>query len=185
MSNTEVGIIVLIVIVLLGLFAAWLYLRNQRTRHLRGQFGSEYLRTVDELGGSAKAEKTLHEREKRVEHYDLKPLSPQDWRRFGAEWDHVQAQFVDNPKEATTRADTLLNEVMSARGYPEGPFDRRLEDLSVQHSQTVQGYREAHEVALKRARGEASTEDMRQAMIHYRKLFDELVGQHGEVQPAT
>jgi hypothetical protein len=184
MNTTEIIIIVLIaaLVVLAGL---WAYGRKKRTERLQGKFGPEYGRAVEERGGPAKAEEALQTREKRVEHYDLTPLSPDDRRNFGQEWDRLQALFVDSPKDATTRADALIGQVMTARGYPEGPFDQRLEDLSVEHAQAVQGYRAAHEVAMRRARGEATTEDMRQAMIGYRRLLDELLGANEPMREAS
>lgn len=175
MNTTEIIIIVLIAVLVI-LAVLWAYGRRKRTERLKGRFGPEYGRAIEERGGPAKAEAALHQREKRVAHYDLKTLSPEDRRNFGLEWDRLQALFVDSPKDATTRADSLIGQVMSARGYPEGPFDQRLEDLSVEHAQAVQGYRAAHEVAMRRSRGEATTEDMRQAMIGYRRLLDDLLG---------
>ncbi|HWD66657.1 MAG TPA: hypothetical protein VG227_01735 [Caulobacteraceae bacterium] len=184
MTTTEFIIIVLVVALVL-LAAVWAVGRRKRTERLRGKFGPEYGRAVEERGGPAKAEEALHQREKRVEHYDLKPLSPGDRRDFGQEWERLQAMFVDSPKDATTRADALIGHVMSTRGYPEGPFDQRLEDLSVEHAEAVQGYRAAHEVALRRASGEATTEDMRQAMIGYRRLLDELLGANETMRQAS
>ncbi|MBV9996461.1 MAG: hypothetical protein JO127_14755 [Caulobacteraceae bacterium] len=149
---------------------------------MRSRFGPEYERAVEERGGSRAAEAQLAEREKRVRHYRLTALGAEERQRFALAWRKLQAQFVDNPKAATTEADALIGRVMSARGYPEGEFDRRLEDLSVDHAEAVQNYRAAHEVALRHARGEAGTEDMRQAMIGYRTLFDDLVGEAPETR---
>ncbi len=174
MNTTEILIIALLVVVVAS--AALVYARRRRTQQLQGKFGPEYARAVEDSGGAAKAEQALTEREKRVKGYDLKPLSAEDWRRFQDEWNRVQGLFVDDPTDATSQADDTLNRVMTARGYPDEPFEKRLEDLSVEHAEAVQGYRAAHEVALRHASGEASTEDMRQAMIGYRGLFDQLAG---------
>jgi hypothetical protein len=173
MNTTE--IVLLALLAALMVLAAVVILRRRTSHKLRSKFGPEYNLAVEEAGGAHKAEAQLHAREKRVAHYGLKPLTPEERQRFDAEWRKVQGRFVDNPKAAATHADELLGQVMTARGYPEGGFEHRLEDLSVDHAQTVQNYRAAHDMALRHARGEASTEDMRQAMIHYRTLFDELV----------
>jgi hypothetical protein len=170
-----IEIVVLALLAALVVLAAILFLKRRTSHKLRSKFGPEYSLAVEEAGGAHKAEAQLHAREKRVAHYGIKPLTPEERQRFDAEWRKVQGRFVDNPKDATTHADELLGEVMTARGYPEGDLERRLEDLSVDHAQTVQNYRAAQDMALRHARGEASTEDMRQAMIHYRTLFEDLV----------
>jgi hypothetical protein len=177
-----VGIVALVIIVVL---AAILYLRSQSSRRLKSKFGPEYGRAIEERGGAREAEASLHARESRVKKYRLKSLTVEDKERFAAAWRRVQARFVDNPRDATASADDLLGQVMSARGYPEGDFDQRLEDLSVDHAQTVQNYRAAHEAVLRHTRGEASTEDMRKAMIDYRALIDDLVGEPALLQTAS
>lgn len=183
MNTTEIIIILLVAVAVLA--GAWIYSRRKRTAHLKGKFGPEYGRAIEERGGQEKAETALQQREKRVGHYDLKQLSAEERRGFSQEYDRLQGLFVDSPKDATTKADDLINQVMTARGYPEGPFDQRLEDLSVEHAEAVQGYRAAHEVALRHASGEASTEDMRQAMIGYRRLLDELLGASEPMRAAS
>ncbi len=183
MNTTEFLIMALVVVLILGLLA--IYARRRRSDQLKSKFGPEYDRAVEDTGGAAKAEHALSEREKRVKSYDLKPLSAEDWRRFQDEWNRVQGLFVDDPTDATSQADDTLNRLMTARGYPDEPFEQRLEDLSVEHAEAVQGYRAAHEVAAKRARGEASTEDMRQAMIGYRGIFDQLAGKPPEAAKAA
>lgn len=165
----------IIVVLILLLIAAVIFMRRRRSDQLKSQFGPEYGRTVDTVGDPRKAEAALAARAKRVSSYTIKPL-PVDLRtHFTDTWQNVQAQFVDDPKYAVTRADDLLGEVMRARGYPVQDFDQRAEDLSVDHPQVVQNYRKAHDIALAHSRGEASTEDLRSAMIHFRALFDELV----------
>jgi hypothetical protein len=179
MNTTEIVVLALVA-ALLALAAAVpgvIYLRKKTTQKLRSKFGPEYGRVVEESGDERKAEAQLQTREKRVARYRIRPLSPEDRARFVAEWRKVQSRFVDNPKDATTHADDLLDQVMTARGYPDGDLDRRLGDLSVDHAQTVQDYRAANDTVLRHSRGEADTEDMRQAIIHYRTLFDELVGE--------
>jgi hypothetical protein len=176
-------IIAVIVVGLLILTAVYIYVRRQTSRNLRSRFGPEYGRVVQESGGERAAQAQLAARERRVRKYHLRQLSAADRERYAAEWRKVQAQFVENPADATGHADTLLGQVMTARGYPEsGDFSQRLEDLSVDHGQAVQNYRAAHDIVARHGRGEASTEDMRQAMIHYRTLFEELTGQ-GEAEP--
>jgi hypothetical protein len=163
--------------IFLAVVALWLWLRQRRSATLKSHFGPEYARTVHEVGNERKAESILAEREKRVSTYSLKPLRAEMRQHFLEVWHNVQGQFVDDPKYAVTRADDLLGEVMLARGYPMSDFDQRAEDLSVDHPQVIQHYRTAHEIALRHSRGEASTEDLRTAMIHYRALFDDLVNE--------
>lgn len=166
-----IGLIVLAVIVGVGM----MLMRKRRTDVLKQRFGGEYERTVRETGGSYRAETILHEREKRVDSFDVRPLSPESRERFIEAWRRIQALFVDSPADAVTRADVLLGEVMEERGYPVADFEQRSADLSVDHGDVVQNYRAGHGIAERHARGEASTEDLRQAMIHYRALFDDLV----------
>jgi hypothetical protein len=175
-TNIELALIVAVIV--LAAIAIWLWMRSRKSAALKDRFGPEYERTVHDLGDERKAEDVLAKREKRVAAYTIKPL-PTDMREHFVEtWRQVQAQFVDDPKYAVTRADDLLGEVMRARGYPMSDFDHRAEDLSVDHPQVVQNYRMAHEIADRHSRGEASTEDLRTAMIHYRTLFDDLVNEH-------
>jgi hypothetical protein len=179
--DTNTIIIVAAVLVVAVLAAVFLVMKSRRTSKLRDRFGPEYDRAVGESGGKRKAEAELHEREKRVEKFATKPLRDGERDRFVTEWRKVQGEFVDNPKAAVTHADELLAEVMSARGYPMGDFEQRSADLSVDHPVVVQNYRAGHAIALRHARGEASTEDLRQAMIHYRALFDDLVSETDNV----
>jgi hypothetical protein len=169
--------IILAVIVVAALIGLALFMRQRRTTQLRSQFGPEYERTVEETGARSKAEAALATRAKRVERFDIHPLRTEDRSRFDASWRQVQAEFVDDPRAAVGHADQLLGEVMQARGYPVTDFEQRSEDLSVDHPAVVQNYRAAHDIAVRHARGEAGTEDLRQAMIHYRALFDDLVAE--------
>lgn len=165
-----------VVIALVGI-AAIIFLRKHKTKRLRTRFGPEYARVVEESGGRRKGEAGLEEREKRVEAFAIRPLAASDRERYIASWSKVQAQFVDDPKSSVTQADQLLGDVMSTRGYLVGEFEQRSADISVDHPLVVENYRAAHEIAVRHAAGQANTEDLRQAMIHYRTLFDELVGE--------
>ena len=169
-------IVVAIVIVALLVVAGILWSRRRRSEHLRDRFGPEYDRAVDAKGGRSEAEAELAEREKRVEKLDIRPLEPAERREFIQRWTDVQARFVDDPPRAVAFADALLGDVMKARGYPVSDFEQRAGDISVDHPTVVEHYRTAHDIAVRHERGEASTEDLRQAMIHYRALFDDLVG---------
>jgi hypothetical protein len=159
--------------------AIWLSIRKKhRTKKLRMQFGgAEYARAVTEGGSQRKAEAMLDERKERVAGLHIQPLAPGERARFVESWSKVQARFVDGPGKAVTEADQLIGEVMSKRGYPVSDFEQRGADISVDHPLVLENYRAAHEIALRQTRGEASTEDLRQAMIHYRTLFEDLVGE--------
>jgi hypothetical protein len=156
--------------------AAMLAARRRRSQHLKEHFGPEYERAVEDTGSPSKAEAQLAEREKRVEKLNIRPLDRIERDDFLSRWSEVQARFVDDPPRSVAFADALLGEVMKARGYPVSDFDQRAGDISVEHPRVVSHYRTAHEIAVRHERGEASTEDLRQAMIHYRALFEELVG---------
>ena len=172
-SNTIAIVVIAVVIVAAVLFLA---MRKQRRASLRSNFGPEYERTVEEVGDRRRAEHELNERRKRVSKFELRPLSVSERDHFISVWHLTQAEFVDQPKQALARADDLLTEVMRARGYPTEDFEQRSADLSVDHPAVVQNYRAGRDIAIRERRGEASTEDLRQAMIHFRALFDELVG---------
>ena len=173
--STPVLVAIIVVVVLCAAGAAlWVYLQ-QPTRHLHERFGPEYDRTVHEMGGRRQAESALEKREKRVERLHLRPLEAADQASFTEQWRQVQARFVDSPQMAVSEADTLVGELMSVRGYPVADFEQRAADISVDHPHVVENYRSAHAIALRHKRGEASTEDLRQAMVHYRTLFDDLL----------
>jgi hypothetical protein len=173
--NQTAWIVVAIVVVAI-IVAGVLWSRRRRTEQLRDRFGREYDRAVEEKGSRAKAEADLAAREKRVEKLDIRPLEPAERQDFLKRWDEVQARFVDDPPRAVAFADALLADVMKTRGYPVSDFDQRAGDISVDHPLVVEHYRKGHEIAVRHGRGDASTEDLRQAMIHYRALFDNLVG---------
>lgn len=172
MNETLLIILALIVVIGAG---AWLFYSKRRTERLRSRFGSEYDRQVEQAGSQSKAEADLSAREKRVEKLTIRPLSPADQEMFLDRWTKVQATFVDDPERSIDFADALLAEVMSARGYPVRDFEERAGDISVDHPNVVQHYRAGHNIAVRHSQGGASTDDLRQALIHYRALFEELV----------
>jgi hypothetical protein len=172
--STTVAILVAVA-ALVALGGAVLYMQRRKSQKMRAHYGAEYIAAVDELGDRSKAEAELKQREKRVESFDIRPLSPAEADGYVERWRTVQADFVDNPGAAIAQADELLGGVMHARGYPVSDFEQRAADLSVAHPKLVSDYRLAHEVAVRHARGQADTEDLRQAMIHYRELFADLV----------
>lgn len=174
--NTTVLIAVIAVIAIAAL-AAWMYLERRRSARLRGKFGPEYERAVREEGDRRKAESRLEKVEHRVQKFRIRDLSEEERRHFAGAWRDDQARFVDDPKGAVVEADRLITEVMRTRGYPMSEFDQRAADLSADHPHVVENYRAAHAIAERHQRGLASTEDLRMAMVHYRKLFDDLVGE--------
>jgi hypothetical protein len=174
---TPVQIVILVAVVLLIVGAIFFFVRKRRTEKLREHFGPEYDRAVAEGGDRRVAEAKLEERAERVKKFNLRPLSAEDQSRFTQQWDRVQAHFVDAPSGAVAEADQLIGDIMATRGYPVGDFDQRAADISVEHPVVTQNYRSAHEIALRQAKGQATTEDLRRAMIHYRALFEELVSQ--------
>jgi len=176
MSETGWIVVAVVVIVAVLIVAGVLASRRRRSAHLKDRFGREYDRTVDAEGSRAKAEADLEAREDRVEKLDIRPLEPAERREFLERWTDVQARFVDDPARAVAFADALLGDVMKARGYPVSDFEQRAGDISVDHPVVVEHYHKAHDIAVRHGRGEATTEDLRQAMIHYRALFDNLVG---------
>lgn len=148
---------------------------KRRRQELKQRFGSEYDRLVREKGDPRKAEAELAAREKRVEKFELRPLAPQDRKRFSDAWLTAQAKFVDDPRGAVADCNRLVKEVMLARGYPVTDFERRAADLSVDHPHLVASYRAAHDIAAKSERNAATTEELRTAVVHYRALFEELL----------
>jgi len=177
MSTLTLAIIIGVVVIgIVGIVAA-MFLKKNKTERLQTRFGPEYTRAVEESGGRRKAEAGLEQREKRVESFAIRPLAASDRERYIASWHKVQAEFVDDPNKSVTQADQLLGDVMSTRGYSVSEFEQRSADISVNHPLVVENYRAAHAIAVRHAAGLASTEDLRQAMIHYRTLFDELVAE--------
>jgi len=149
---------------------------HKQSQRLQKRFGPEYGHTVDELGSQTKAESELKAREKRVDRLNILPLAPSDAAKFSEAWRVLQGRFVDNPKGVLVEADQLVRELMSKRGYPVGDFERRSADISVDHPAVVEHYRAAQAIAVRNERGEADTEELRKAVVHYRALFNELLG---------
>jgi hypothetical protein len=164
-------------VILVAAFVGWMLYQKRRTAHLRDSFGPEYDRELEKTGNRDKAEALLLQRKERVEHLNLRPLLSSDRARFLGAWRALQARFVDSPETAIADADRLVTEVMEKRGYPVTDFDQRAADVSVDHPVVVENYREAHAIALRQSRNEASTEELRQGLIHYRALLDELVSE--------
>ena len=159
--------------------------KKRKTKQLQSQFGPEYDRTIESADSRRKAESELAARQERREQLDIRPLSSAARERYAQQWQVVQSQFVDNPGAAVASADQLIQSVMSDRGYPVDDFDSRAADVSVDHPHVVENYREGHRLAQQDANGKGSTEDLRQAMRHYRALFDELVEPDGDADRPT
>jgi len=172
--NTLILVVVLIAVAIA--VVAWFVIQRQRSVHLKRRFGAEYDRAINELGGRAKAEAELTKRQKRVAGLTITSLTPADAVSFSQAWNTLQGRFVDNPKGVVTEADLLVRELMAKRGYPMGDFELRAADISVDYPGIVSNYRAAQAIAVRNARGEADTEELRKAFVHYRTLFDELLG---------
>ena len=170
-------IILAIVLLLVVAVAVWAIRRRSQTAQLRERFGPEYDRAVAESGGEREARADLRARQERREQLDIRPLSPEQRERYGAAWREVQATFVDGPSGAVREADLLVVRVMQDRGYPMEEFEQRAADVSVDHPEVVENYRAAHAISMANEQRTASTEDLRQAMVHYRALFQDLLGE--------
>lgn len=173
--NTQALALGIAVAVILAVAIGWLvYSKHQSTR-LQRRFGPEYDATIKRLGSKAKAEAELKRREKRVAHFEIVPLEPADVSRFSQAWARLQGSFVDDPKGVLIEADRLVRELLLKRGYPVADFELRAADISVDHPIVVNNYRAAQRIVSLDQRGEASTEDLRKAVVHFRALFDELL----------
>jgi len=174
MDSTQIIIIVAILFAIgIGImFAA----RTRRSKNLHEKYGPEYDLTMEKAGNKNAAEAALAEREKRVTKLDIRELNQAERDRYHTEWTGIQADFVDEPPKALEKANLLVTELMMARGFPVSDFEQRAADVSVLYPNVVANYRHANEIALKNQKGEASTEELRQAMVHYRSLFEELLG---------
>lgn len=177
MQQIDTTVWILIGVVIVVALAAYFIYRNRRTATLRDHFGDEYDRTLDAAGNRTKAEAALREREERVSKLDIRPLTSEERDGFSREWRDVKATFINGPVEAVHHADRLLTEIMKTRGYPMAHFDRRYEDLTVDHGEVARHYREGHDIVVNYGKGQSSTEDLRQAMIHFEALFDDLVNE--------
>jgi hypothetical protein len=175
---TATGIILLVVAVIVIAVLAWYLVRERRSKTLRSRFGPEYDFAMREFGSRPKAEDALAERQKRMEKLHVHPLSHEERDRFADQWHELQTRFVDDPSGSIEGADRLVCDVMRARGYPMSEFEHRAEDLSVDHPHVVRNYRAAHQIAMRHEKGQASTEDLRQGLVYYRDLFDELLDAH-------
>jgi Tfp pilus assembly protein PilX len=174
--NPNVLIAIIVILAVLLIIAIVLGLGRRRSAHLKQHFGDEYERAVQQKHGSAsKAEAELAAREQRVNKFTIRKLPASERGAYAEEWAGVQRRFVDDPSMAVTQADRLVMRVMMARGYPMADFDQRTEDISVNYPDVVENYRAARDIMLRHGKGRASTEDLRQAMVYYRSLFDELL----------
>lgn len=174
MSSTLIVVVVLVVVALA--VAVPSILRVNRRRALRDRFGPEYDRVIAERDDRAAAERELRDRERRHAELHLTPLSEESRQRYAAGWEEIQARFVDAPGEAVADADELVTRLIAERGYPTEDHEDQLAHLSVEHAQTLTHYRDAHGIHVTSRRGEASTEQLRQAVVHYRALFADLLG---------
>jgi len=174
-NDITIVVLVLVVLVVLALLG-FLLARKKKRAGLREQFGPEYDRTVEQSGNRRNAEQDLRERAERRNELDVRPLEPKRRDLYAAEWRVTQEDFVDRPAEAVSSANTLVERVMKERGYPVGDFEQMSRDLSVDHANVMSEYREAHEISVLNDRKQASTEQQRQAMVHYRSLFADLLG---------
>ncbi|HEX6342772.1 hypothetical protein [Umezawaea sp.] len=172
-TGAIIGIVV--VLVVLAVIAVLLNRYLQRKR-LQDRFGPEYDRTVQGSENRTAAERELVERQKKHAELELRELSPQSRESYGRHWARIQEQFVDTPAGAVAEADVLVTDLMSERGYPTGSYEKQAELLSVEHSRTLEHYRSAHEISQRDQSGDATTEDLRNAMVHYRTLFQDLLG---------
>jgi len=185
-SQRVIWIVMAVVVVLAVAAVAWTYLQRQRRIRLRNRFGPEYDRALRETGAPDKADALLEARTRRVEGLNIRPLAREQAQAFEREWRRVQGMFVDDPDGAVAAADRLVTEVMAARGYPIDDFDTRAADLSVDYPRVVENYRVARGLALRRERREAGTEELRQAVVNYRALFNDLLDiQEGETRRAS
>ena len=175
LDTRTLAIVIAVAVILVG-FVAWLAYAWRQSTRLRERFGPEYDAAVKRLGSKAKAETELRRREKRVANFEIVALAPADVTRFAQSWTRLQGSFVDDPKGVLIEADRLVREVLLKRGYPVADFDLRAADLSVNHPVVVNNYRAAQRIVSLDQRGEASTEDLRKAVVHFRALFDELLG---------
>ena len=174
MSSTLIIVLVLLLVVGAALVAFGLV--ANRRRALRNRFGPEYDRVVESTEDRRAAERELRERERRHAELELRPLDPASRERYSASWEEIQVRFVDAPDRAVGEADELVTRLIAERGYPTVDYDDQLAHLSVEHARTLDHYRQAHEINERNSRGEATTEQLRQALVHYRALFADLLG---------
>ncbi len=167
------AVVLLIVVLLIGMSIS----RQRRSKHLQERFGPEYDKTLDEIGNKRQAEKELEQRIQHVHSLNIRPLTADEVNRYALEWQGVQRDFVDEPLASLQKADRLIREVMKAKGYPVEDFEQRVADISVDHPELVSDYRGMHSIAIKQASEKVTTEDIRQALVHGRALFESLIRQ--------
>ena len=181
MNTTNTIIAAVLILLITGAILAPVFSRRKRSERLHGHFGTEYDHTVETLGDEKKALTELEERQKHVASLDIRPLSAGERERYAADWAAVQSKFVDEPGQAIIDADRLIMEVMLLRAYPVSDFEQRAADVSVNYPELVSNYRAARVIAIKNEQQQADTEELRQAMIYYRSLFEELL----EIEPVA
>lgn len=176
MNNQTILLIAAVVVVIVAvILIAGSASQKRRSQQLREKYGPEYDYTMEKVGDRRAAEETLLEREKRVSNLEIRELDSNEWQQYHEKWVAIQAEFVDKPAESVERADQLIKEVMVARGFPMADFEQRAADISVIYPDFVSNYRNAHNIAEKSQNGGITTEDLRQAMVYYRSLFEELL----------
>jgi len=173
MDIVTIVIIAISAVAIAGL--AWYVWQQRQSKVFAERYGPEYQRVVSETGSRRRAEAELRHREERVEHLEIRPLTAQQQTEYMRQWRATQARFVDDPAGAIREADVLVEDVMKTRGYPVSDFDQRAADLSVHHPRVVDNYRGARDIARRHRRGDATTEDLRRAMVYYRDLFEDLL----------
>ena len=182
MNITLTIIVVVLVLVIVGVILGLIFARRNRSERFHDQFGPEYDRTVKTMGNEKKAQTELDERRKHVETLNIRPLSHSERERYQADWAAVQSKFVDEPGQAIGNADRLIMEVMQNRAYPVSDFEQRAADISIIYPELVSNYRAARVIAIKNEQHQADTEELRQAMIYYRSLFEELLETEADVE---
>jgi uncharacterized protein YneF (UPF0154 family) len=174
-TNIYIIIIVVLILVILGLIMGPIFSRRQRSKRYQNKFGPDYDHTVKTMGNEKKAQTEMDERQKHVDTLNIRALSLSERDRYLAEWKAVQAKFIDQPGQATVEADHLIMEVMQLRNYPVSDFEQRAADISINYPELVSNYRLARAIAIKNEQHKADTEELRQALVYYRSLFDELL----------
>jgi hypothetical protein len=174
MMTTLAIVSAVVVVAIAAAVIVWLVSQRRRSKEIRERFGPEYERAVNQYGDEREAEDALAARAERVDQLHIRGLTSEESARYSRAWQELQTQFVDDPEDAVARADGLVEEAMQARGYPMGEFEQRAADISVHHPVVVEHYRAAHALADRSREGKAATEELRQAMVHYRALFQEL-----------
>ena len=181
-TNTTQLVLVAVIFLILGGIVGMALMRVQRTKRLKERFGPEYERAVNEIGDKRQAENELDSRLAHVNTLDIRPLTAEEVDRYALEWQKTQTEFVNEPLTALQKADRLIQDVMKARGYPVEDFEQRAADISVDYPELVTDYRGLHLIAVKEKDEEVSTEEMRQAMVHGRALFENLISQESSAE---